>query len=206
MYLLLAFLLCYLLLLIFGTLTVAGWFFITRGFTETLPDGTVIRKGKIFRAWYFFITQSSDTERRFYQGKQLRAISKEIKQLIEMTGSGHLLAVHEGAVSLQLTNPGILQIITDQLDVQFMPKGDGYYSIYKDYPVYLFPEWVRHPLAVCATCFASVYGSLWYFLAVYFVGDIFWLFKMPTLAILFFWITFVLQLAVTLTAVAKKWN
>ncbi len=215
-------LLTFLALIAIGTLVVGGWFFITRGWTETLPDGREIRKGKIFRGWYFFwMKETAKPERIYYTGAQLKILYKQFKLSLGKKFSDLDLVIELHDAALQVTAwrkdreekdkhilVGVyhqtreeLMEVGESLGFRVHDKSNGFFALYKEFPAYRFPELVRHPLASCATCFASLYGSMFYWASV----GIFAV-RLPILALLFCWICFCLSLAVTLTAVAKKYN
>jgi hypothetical protein len=206
------FLVAYLMLIIIGTLVVGGWFFVTRGSIETLPDGTRMQKGKIFRSWYFFWMQEKSPKRKiYYTGAQLRLLARQ--QLAPYFGWGNMV-VNDS--SLELVGGDFRKMIgqvENDLNIKFLCKGpvlDGdaqIYSIFREFTVYRFPEWVRHPLAQCATCFSSIYGSLFYWGMIPFLGrDLYSWAQMPILAMIFFWVCFCFSLSIPLTALAKKYN
>jgi hypothetical protein len=213
------FMVAYLLMLIIGTLTVAGWFFITRGSTEILPNNNLLRKGKIFKGWFFFWMQEKhERSRIYYTGAQLRILVNEFKSQLRDKYNECAVTVHDASIDLRDMDPNnrknMLAKLEAELQIKFSFKGytdEGKtiasFSIYKEFIQYRFPEWVRHPLAQCATCFSSIYGSLFYWIVIHFLGeDLYSWARLPILAMLFFWVVFCLSLSVSITAVAKKYN
>jgi hypothetical protein len=201
------FIVTYLGLIAIGTLVVGGWFFITRGEKITLPDGSIQKKGKIFRDWYFYFTQELPAPKQIYfKGKELKSLVKKLNPYFN-----NLVTVHEGAVSIlndkDFKEKNVFSQVQEDFNIRFWPKGDGYYAIYREYPDYVFPEWVRYPMAVCATCFSSVYGSFFYWSTYPFIGKhLYSWMEMPILASVIFWIVFCFSLSIPLTALAKKYN
>ncbi len=81
------------------------------------------------------------------------------------------------------------------------------YLPYKVYTNYVFPEIIRTPLAECATCFSSIYGSIFYWSAVALIEQkLFNWSNIPWLAAIFFWGVFCFSLSVLNTALAKRFN
>ncbi len=198
-------------IMFFGTLAVSGWYFITRGEKETLPDGTVKKTGKIFKDWYFFWTQTKGVKKIYYQNDQLFYLLMDYLSYYPANDYG-LVPETGNKASLKFKNEmfakkfesDIEKIKTD-LQVEVLLKGD-YVSFYKEYDEYVYPEWVRMPLAECATCFASVYGSLFYWPVIWLQHGLFRWSYHPNVAALFFWIVFCLSLSVLNTVIAKKFN
>ncbi len=63
-----------------GALSVTGWFFITRGDEEILPDGSGKKVGKIFKGWYFFWTKEKKPKHRiYYRGDELDKLIAELR-------------------------------------------------------------------------------------------------------------------------------
>lgn len=199
----LLFILSYLGLIAMGTLAVGGWFFVTRGWTTTLPNGSVKKQGKIFKGVYFYFMQERGTERIYYSGEELQKIADIIKAHLPEA----IIKVFPSTVIIQQQSIAeAVQSLCKQLGYEVLPKGDGYFAFYKEYPVYRFPEYIRDPLAKCATCFSSLYGSIFYWTAYLLIGDYMFSWMRSGLAPLIFWIIFCFSLAIPLTALAKKYN
>jgi hypothetical protein len=201
----------FLILILIGTLTVTGWFFITRGRKEMLPDGTLISKGKIFKGWFFFWTRTKGKEVVFYKGDQI----VQLYRLYQIEYPGNPYNLHSGGNSfivgirdrdryLSLLKNDLPQI-EERLGCKIDLKQEVL-SLYKLYDRYVFPWWVRDPLAVCSTCFASIYGSIFYWSVILLANDLFAWTEHIFFAKIFFWVAFCLSLAVCNTALAKKFN
>jgi hypothetical protein len=206
------FLQSFLLIIIVGSIVVTGWFFITRGYEQVLEDGSIHRYGKIFKSWYFFWNKKwSEKEKIFYDKDHLRELYSHIdkKILPQFSLAGIYLVVKEEGLTRAWKQEFEYHHKVKLFDA--FNQGEGVYRVYKEYDDYVYPSWVRDPLASCATCFASIYGSLFYWLLIAFcevAGDVnlfAWCF-IPKLAAVFFWICFCLCLAVVNTAIAKKYN
>lgn len=195
--------------LVAGSLAVTGWFFITRGEEITLEDGSKKRNGKIFKNWYFFWTKQKPCKKRvFYDENHLALLVSEIEDKFYKDYIMHIKRIEKMLVILQ---PQLfyneMRWIEKAYQVKFFDKGNGHFSVYKEYPNYVFPYWVKDPLAVCATCFSSIYGSIFYWGLVALVKkSLFAWSDSPALAAIFFWITFCFSLSVLNTALAKKFN
>lgn len=214
---LLHFLQVFLLSLVTGALAISGWYFITRGRIETLPDGTKEKRGMIFSFWYFFWTRTAERPRRiYYTGDQLMALYKDLSRaLIGPAGkSPNLLdKIEVFYSSVKLHNydywkaSGALDRFSEAHEVGLVYKGDGYVSIYKEVDEYVFPVWLRKPLATCPTCFAGVYGTLFYFAASALAGDGLYAWATaPAFAFFFFWVVFCMALAVLNTAITQTFH
>jgi hypothetical protein len=208
----LIFALSFLGLIAIGTLVVGGWFFTTRGRITVLPDGTQKKEGKLFKFVYFYFMQELPAEKIYYRGDELTKVASQMEDnLLRSLQHGARVIVHPAAISIQLGGDDAKKTLkreAKQLGVSVLDKGDGYYALYKEYPQYLFPEWVRDPLVKCATCFSSFYGSLFYWSTYPFIGKhLYSWMEMPILAsALLFWVIFCFSLAIPLTALAKKYN
>lgn len=203
-------------LIVIGSLSVSGWFFSTRGQIEILPNGKKIKTGKIFKAWYFFWTK-----KKLYQSRAYYAPEQLKKLLIELRANFqkyNFIQEKQTMFKIESVNDkenGVpyfdlvkfIDTVCDKWEVCLDGDNNKGFGVYKNYDEYVFPELVRMPLAQCATCFASVYGSIFYFGVIILSGiDLFTWSTWPVPAMLFFWIVFCLALAVVNTAVAKKFN
>lgn len=204
----------FLIITAFGTLAVTGWYFITRGDEETLPDGSKKRTGKIFMGWYFFWTKEKSRKKKiFYQGEQLQKLVAELRSnyLIldfDTDGFHFTVTVQPGKEAAATDISSYINDIEKKWDIKIKGfNGLKHFKAYKEYPEYVFPELVRTPLATCATCFSSIYGSIFYWGAVSLVQQkLFDWSYIPWLAAVFFWGVFCFALSVLNTALAKSFN
>lgn len=194
----------------FGTLAVTGWYFITRGEIKTREDGSKVKTGKVFRDWYFFWMRTrAEKKRIFFNEANLVELYLKIRDQYQSRELYHSITV-EGR-SLNFKTPEKFREerkwMEKAFDIKFFDQGGGLYSVYKEYDDFIFPAYVRDPLAQCATCFASIYGSAFYWLLIALVKqNLFAWASVAWLAAVFFWITFCFSLAVLNTALAKRWN
>lgn len=199
----------FLFFLVAGSLSVTGWFFITRGEEIVLEDGTKKRNGKIFKNWYFFWTKQKPCKKKIYfDENHIAVLLAEIKSYFYAEGLTHISRVGR---TVMIVKPELfydqMKLIEKNYQIRFFDKGGGQYAIYKEYPNYVYAYWVKDPLAVCATCFSSIYGSIFYWSLVALVKKpLFTWSGSPALAAIFFWIAFCFSLSVLNTALAKKFN
>lgn len=184
-----------------------------------MPDGTVDKQGKVFKGWYFYwMKEKRGKKKIFFMGDQLDDLVRKLnatKQAeFKVIGSYGIIAYKRSynpesagsEVPPPLPNNVITDILLD-MNIKFIDKGNTGVTAYNQYTEYRFPEYVRMPLAQCATCFASIYGSLFYWIGML-VIDVkpFGWSSSPVIAMIFYWIVFCMSLAVINTALAKKYN
>lgn len=158
----------YWILLITVSVFTNGYFLVTRGKEEVLPDGKIIKTGKILKGLFFFWTKTTGETKIYYQGEQLdcliRSIKNDTRSTIEKHGEARILVMN----TFEQDIPKLQALYDVCIE---MDKSDGhaplYATIYKVYPKYIFPEWVRDMMAECVTCHATVYGNIgfWVFVA-----------------------------------------
>lgn len=193
-------------MIIIGSLLVTGWFFITRGFEQIMPDGNIYRYGKVFKGWYFFWNKKKiEKQKIYYTGKQLSELVVNLQRndalKIQLYGNAIRIGTGNGI--------DVENLYTSSVSHGFkvFDKGDNVFALYKEYDDYVYPWWVRDPLANCATCFASLYGTIayWTFIALSKESLFYWS-SHPVIASITFWVAFCLSIAVINTALAKKFN
>lgn len=198
---LLNFLQFYLEFLVLAALIICGFYIITRGEKIVQPDGSIIRKGKIFKQWSLFWERTTGTRSVYYCGATLEEKLAWLKQINSGVGSKlSLNAAQTGLVSIGVFGDADLSYIKEMLGCEIKveePAGTGPVSflLYVKEPVYYFPEWLRFPLSQCPPCMASVGGTLLYWPLVLFSGNIMSWTDRPVWAYIFFWITFCLALS-----------
>lgn len=215
-----AFILVYAVMVLMGSCAATGWFMITRGHWDTEPDGTLKARGKVFKHWYLFWNRKKEKPRvTQYKWGPL----KSLIDIIEPDLKRHIRPQKEDAkiyVSfIALNIPGYSLLTTDAIreleamhKIQIKHFGSVSYHIFAVEEDYIFPEWVRDPLANCATCFASVYGSLIYWTFTVLVcgwfsfEPLFSWSAYPAGSAIFFWLMYMFSQAVLNTALAKKYN
>lgn len=214
------FLQAFTLITVLGALAVTGWFFITRGKIQQLPDGSIKKTGKIFKGWYFFWTMEKKAKKKvFYTGSALKKVVYELNNSyrkyifkISVDEKYMLIFPQPGAA---FDKPDILTMLQEieykwSFKINSNSQSKEYVTVapYEEHPQYIFPSLLRDPLAVCATCFASIYGSIFYWAVILNAKCLFaWTWPAHILLMkIFFWIALCLSLAVLNTALAKKFN
>lgn len=200
----------FILLIIAGALAVSGWFFVTRGWKETLPDNTEKKYGKIFKNWFFYWTKEKGVPKKVYY--QERELAMLLVKIVDLYPDQHY-QLNGSSITINSGVPGEASTIAAsaaiklEIEVEMKEGTQNEYNFFQKFPQYVYPEWVRYPLAVCATCFSSIYGSIFYWAFVAMPSqNVFEWSAHPVIASILFWIAFCLSLAVVNTALAKKYN
>lgn len=208
-------------LLIASSVLLNGWFAITRGWWQSYPDGTRQKKGKILRGWYFYWYQEHLMPKRYYyKGGKLETLARRFAMY---TTGRYQLRKEEGLYvdDVFFADIAVLQeelgikflIISSSTQPSMVDKDNKYrHSVapYEEEPNYVFPWWVRYPLAGCITCFSSVYGTIVFALIHLLFGkqlliDFYWSVQLPIWsAMLLTWVVYTISLA-WLTTVLWKW-
>lgn len=193
---LLQFLEFFMLYLILGSLIIVGFYIITRGEKVTQPDGTVFRKGKIFKQWSLFWEQTNGSVRRFYTEDSLRQKLRWLKDSNTLLGAKLQLSPKAYSFIPKADVSGEdLAYIADVLNCSVMTDHESHIYLYSDEPVYYWPDWLRYPLSQCPPCMASIYGTILYWVAILLSDNVMAWTAHAMLATLFFWIVFCLALA-----------
>lgn len=197
-------------LLFIGSLAISGWFFITRGEEIVLEDGKKRRTGKLFRGWYFFWMKKRSCKKViFFDDDHAFELYMKVRDKFVIGKDKYDLTPVNGFFKIDNATryTDIIRWIEGAFEVKLKDDGGGLFRIVMEEDQYVFPHWLRDPLAKCSTCFASIYGSLFYWLLIALVKiDLFEWSSNVTLAKIFFWIVFCLSVAVINTALAKKFN
>lgn len=199
-------------ILFIGSLAVTGWYFITRGEIKTLEDGVTKKKtGKVFKGWYFYWTRTKPEKKKVYFDEaHLFDLFIKMKPKFHAGGNNFDIVLEGRAFKIKNATKWQEEIRWSEMayDVKFIEMSPGEWKVYKEYDDYVFPYWVRDPIAVCATCFASIYGSLFYWPVMWFLpkDNIFTWATSPFLAAVIFWGIFCFSLSVINTALAKRFN
>lgn len=204
------FILVFFAVIFLGSLAVTGWYFITRGEEKLMEDGSKKRVGKVFKNWYFFWTKTKPQKKKvWFDEAHLFDLFVKIKPKFLVSRDVYDLVQEGVTFKIQQAQKWYEEMrwIENAFDVKFFDKGGGIYSVYKEYDDFVYPYWVRDPIAVCATCFSSVYGSIFYWVLVALPKQsIFGWANTPWLAAVCFWIAFCFSLSVVNTALAKRFN
>lgn len=167
------FLLTWFLFLLASSVVITAFFCITRGYTETRPDGTERRYGKILKGYYFFwFRQKGKT--------QIQYVDDELANLIDrfktwynepVTMIGDIFKAK--SVTTFTTTKNFLEVIPllrykfrVNFNIEAQTNGTLIVSAYEDQPVYYFPEWLRTVMAGCITCTPTVYGNIIYWVTI----------------------------------------
>jgi hypothetical protein len=203
------FILVYFVIVFSGSLAVTGWYFITRGDKKILEDGSEKRVGKVFRNWYFYWTKIRGMKKIYFDEPHLFELFLKIRDKF-MVSKG-VYEIKQTERKFWITNwenySEEMRWIENAFEVKFKHTGGGQFVVYKEYEDFVFPYWVRDPLAQCATCFSSIYGSIFYWLLIALPKQsLFNWASIPWLAAVCFWIAFCFSLSVINTALAKRFN
>lgn len=193
---------------------IVGWYTITRGHYELQPDGSQKKVGNVFMGWSFFWEKINRYDRAYYdyaQSKEkfnyLKAVRPDVADKFVWDFGWHLhvpqelfTAVDQKIIEDTVNSRGVIEpkIINSEAGSRIIQE----YRLYLEVPVYYFPWWVRYPLSECPICMSSVYGSLLWWLFVWFQVDAFSWTSSEKEAYFVFWIIF----CITLSATNKFFN
>jgi hypothetical protein len=166
------FLISYVLLLAIGPVIIIGWYAITRGRIEYQTDGTAYQTGKLFKGWHFFWTAHKTKDVRLGGQSLILAL---LKLQRELPIKDWHFEVHRGN-QFKVFGTDVSELQKNGLQIQHLCnarlvilEGEKF-GLVGTQKIYKFPEWLRDPLSECPTCMASVYGSLIYWIVVYYAG------------------------------------
>jgi len=198
-------------MLITGAMFNVGWYVITRGEWQILPDGTKVYKGKIFKGWSKFWEQETETfsNKIYYHGGELRKLVIQIEAQMGMstqaTSPDRKYSLVEGENSIWLPNTGTIAYFNDRWwvfghnnDVSMVIKKHGlgaYVNFFKLKKTYRFPEWVRMPVSSCIFCYSSIYGSLFWWLNAIISNRLGWLANVDLNVFLVYWVPYCISLS-----------
>ena len=209
----------YFLFLLASSILITSFFCVTRGFTETLPDGTEMRYGKILKGYYFFWFKEKGTHKIYYTDDRLASLVHRIRdhfrEPITLPGDPFTAGTidhFETAATIRETIP----LLRSTLEVQFeaTPLADGRVAIkaYEAEPVYVFPDWLRTVMAGCITCTPTIYGNIVYWTSVclfrktVMYDALFNNFNNPLTGIIFVWLAYWVSLAWLNTVLWKLYD
>jgi hypothetical protein len=205
----LQFFVIYSLMIVIGSLFCIGWFIITRHEWVTEPNGERRLYGKIFKGWSaFWLKEKKEPVRVYFSGEQLKKKCDEIERVIpKFRGritAEPLLISFAGVQDGELPKEDVYTI-----ELATRIKMDKFnhpveYSVYEERPQYVFPEWVRMPLAGCPPCFSSAYGSFIYWGVIYSRPHVLsWAFS-PFWSAMFFWVVYCVSISCLNVVFYKK--
>lgn len=216
----LLFLLIYLLMIVIATITIKGFYDITRGRWVTNEKDEKVWTGKLFNFWHKYWQQHTE-KIIFYKNEMFRHKWKKIKEFLP---DSDIFEFNGNSIEIYLTKNEYkeFQIFAKEKGVNITVRelehsdfrnpvypANTLISIFDTVKIYKFSEYLRDPLGLCITCFASVYGSLMW-VAFYNILQVFWVktsshtlalfFEVPMYIKVAYWVIFCLSLAATLTA------
>jgi hypothetical protein len=150
-------------LLLFGSMIMNGWFTVTRGSYELQVDGTKLKLGKICNWWYFYwYKEKMLPDCIYYANRPLLNLYNSLKK--DWPEAELILSMKAGIIKVQLPFLDVIPQVERKYKLNVSKKdiGDCMYelSFYVTETAYVFPRWLRHMLAGCITCFASLYGTI----------------------------------------------
>lgn len=203
----------YFLYLFFGAFFICGFFSITRGNIEILPDGTKKKQGKILKSWFLFWFQEKENPKLVhYTGSRLTFL---LKQVNNVTGIKVMPTEYhaESIVIPGRINTSWQDDVERALDIKIIVTAGAENDILcfaKEYTEFVFPWYIRDMMAGCITCHSSWLGSIcfWvpYFLCKkYFVTSLFNFTDNLLLSLILTWIAYCISLAFITTGIWKKY-
>lgn len=194
-----SFILFYCILLLIGTLAITGFYIVTRGERNVLPDGRIRLTGKIFKRWSLFWERTTGVQRLYFQNDRLKEKYKWLCDYNSFLAAKLEISADSNRLEIsgqQDVTPEDLGYIRDMLmcDVHLDRAGRSL-SLSVDEPIYYFPEWLRFPLSQCPPCMASVGGSLIYWSLIFLPQYPYAWSSSPEIAYFLFWLLYMLSLA-----------
>lgn len=157
----LQFLLTFSILSILGSLSIYGFYTVSRGQWELTPDGKYKKTGMIFKYWSLFWEQYRKKEKVYYQGDALMEKFYLLKKIHPQIVDGRLqfdnskIWGHSG----NIIKKSDVFLFEQTLLCDITQHEDGSLSLSAEEPVYDWPDWVQKPLSSCPTCLAGPYGT-----------------------------------------------
>jgi len=155
----LQFFLTFLILAVFGSLSIYGWFICTRGEWIITPDGRWKKTGMIFKYWSLFFEQYRKT-------KTVHFIEEGLERKLDLLIKTAPLIAKKfklRGVALQMMDNSISGQEIRQMEDLLLCKVkvvDDMFMLTTEVPVYDWPEWIQKPVSSCLTCMAGPYGTL----------------------------------------------
>jgi len=154
-------------LLVIGGLFCLGLFMSSRGESEQAPDGTCIDKwGMIFYPITKFACRTN-TGIVYYFGEQLSKfwcqLRKDFPQHYDLL---ILTSLHEGSLETKSIKEWFMIIgdIETKYGVKICIDAEGIIKIWKEYEKPVYNSFFCKPLIGCYKCYASIWGSLIFWL------------------------------------------
>lgn len=202
----------FLILCLSASLFCVGWYNITRGWVEYLPDGTKKNVGQVFGFWQRFWEEQLDTQRIYYNNEATERKYFELNYLdpklayklyVDKEYNIYCISKKEG---VEILDTELLKI-ENLLGCKIQKNLDhNFYHLYIENPIFRFPEIIRKPISACIRCYASVYGTLIWALFCLLNYNVFYSFSNKNIAILTFWFIFIVILSALNPYFNKKLN
>lgn len=205
---LISFFIAYLLFLLASSILITAFYCITRGYTEILPDGTVNKYGKILKGYYFFWFREKGKERYYYTDDELVTLTEQFTRYYRDSISWPGDPFQPGSIKSLICQASFTEavpMLRKKLEVGFEVTPIDYnrvsVAVYQEYPLYVFPEWLRTVMAGCITCTPTVYGNIVFWTTVLLLRHdvlqhtLLAGFQNPVAGILLLWIAYWISLA-----------
>lgn len=194
------------LLLLMASLSISGWYKITRHQIVVMPDGTYRVDGYLFKQFSMFFEQHKGFKAWQYKDDQLEqkyktliAAERKFKAKLEVAPEKQSLVLKPD----QTLDSNERRYIEDITQARTFVNAEAVF-LFLDTPKYVFPKWIRYPLSECPVCMSSVYGSLFWWGFVYFQKNAFSWSAHPTLLHWVMWPVFCVSLSFINYLWAKK--
>lgn len=193
-----------LLFLLCGAMFCNGVYEATRGWELPQPDGTIKKVGRVASAWYFFWTKKTASKWKYIQfdEKHASVLMASIGiMIIQRNPDGNSKYKYMVTDSALLVKAKVLEekhsIVID------IEEGVDYvlFNVYKKEEDFTYPEWLRDMLVDCIYCFASFYGSLFFWIVhIVAIGTKFYVYmygwtNFPFITLLLTWMFYVICLS-----------
>lgn len=204
----LEFIIFFMLLTIVSSIFIVSFYEITRHYITIHPDGKETIDGYLLKRWSWYWEYVSKTGSSFYFGEPLEYKLKELKKMLPSIGDMFYVSQTAKSFWVLKDNEIITDDIVEKIEAVLMVrmKVGGHkneFYLLLDYPIYLFPSWIRKPFSSCVRCMASFYGSIIWLLVNYMYSPFGWT-NHKIFAFLFFWCIFVCVLTKTNELIYKK--
>lgn len=158
-----AFMFTFFIMVLVSSIFINGWYAITRGRWETKPNGEKYWVGKIFSGWHKFFQQHKERTVYYENGGFLNQWQKvsgffRSEAIIEVfKTSAHVMMLEKDIDKLLIyaRSCGVNASVR-----KYERENEYLVSIYTVVKDYRFSDLIKDPLALCITCFASIYGAL----------------------------------------------
>ena len=180
-----------------ASMFINGVFIITRGRTEKLPDGSDKDVGKLF---YFLLKPLLKTKvvAMKYCKSELELVAKKIRHDFRTSIKDCQVDIYGRLI----IDPKEASRVGYDLGLTILPFDNVSFDVYKDVLVDVYPDWIKDPVLTCITCMSSIWGTMIYWLGVYFANK-YGLITINTECVLA-WVFFCVILSYTNTYISKR--